>query len=186
MESIQFHMHTHYGMDSLKMDGSEWWLRLIRFKLFRMWNNIDTMWKASISPCVRQRVPLKKYQFFTLNWRKAVHEISTTVATTMAGTIKLFHTLQQFYIVFGLDSNPSRKYLIKAKILFFSFSITQMFVSSAAFFVSNAKPYSLEVGISFHALLTTLSVAVCTVDISWKMNEILMSIANYEEFIEKR
>lgn len=104
----------------------------------------------------------------------------------MAGTIKLFHTLQQFYTVFGLDSKPSQKYLATAKKLFFSFFITQMFVSSSAFFFSNAKPYSSEVGISFHAVLTTFSVAIGTLDMAWKMDKILMSIANYEEFIEKR
>lgn len=108
------------------------------------------------------------------------------MAATMTVTIKLFHTLQKYFTDFGLDSNPSQKYLNTAKKVFFSFSITQMFVSSAAFFFSKAKPYSPEVGISFHTLLTTLSVAICTLDMAWKMDKILMSIANYEEFIEKR
>lgn len=104
----------------------------------------------------------------------------------MAGTIKLFLSLKHFYTAFGLDSNPSQKYLTRAKNLFFSFSLAQMFVSSTAFFICNAKPYSPDVGISFHMTLTTMSAAICTLDTAWKMDEILRSIANYEEFIKKR
>lgn len=104
----------------------------------------------------------------------------------MAATITLFQTLQQFYSVLGFDFNPSKKYSMRAKKLIFSFAKAQMFISSAAFFLSKAKSYSPEVGISFYVALTSMSVAICMLNTAWKMDKILKSIAKYEEFIEKR
>ena len=108
----------------------------------------------------------------------------------MAGTIKLFHTLQKFYAVIGLDINPSqscrKKFLSRAKNLFVSFSFAQIFISSTTFFMIEAKTYSSAVAISFHVSITAISVALCILNIGWKMDEILLSVKKYEKFIEKR
>lgn len=108
----------------------------------------------------------------------------------MASTMKLFRTLQKFYAVMGLVINPSQssreKYLIGAKKIFFSFSIAQMFISSTAFFLYEAKTYTSAVAISFMTSITAMTVAVCIFNTAWKMDKILLSITKCEKFIEKR
>lgn len=118
------------------------------------------------------------------------NQTSSIIAATMTGTIKLFDTLQQFYIDIGLHSSPRQsyreKYLTLAKRILFSFFVAQMGISSMAFFFTQAKPYTTEVGISFQVSLTTTSVVICTLNVAWNMDKISMLIGKYEKFIEKR
>lgn len=112
----------------------------------------------------------------------------------MAVSIKLFQTLRKLYKTKGLDirhqlHTPKNlfQFITAAQLtrfLFFIIPITQLFISSTAFFLVKAQTPD-EYGTSFYVSLTTLCVIINFLIIAWRMVEILDLIIGYEKFIEK-
>lgn len=104
----------------------------------------------------------------------------------MAGPIKLFQTVQKLNKTMGLNISHERQ-TSSAKLirnLFFIASITQLFISSTAFFLFEAQTAD-DYGISFYVLLTTLCVVINFVTVAWRTDKISMLIECYEKFIGK-
>lgn len=109
-----------------------------------------------------------------------IFSLSRTVV--MAGVIELFCTIKSFYKSMGLYPNH-KKCLISAKNIFLSISIIQLFITSSAYLLFQAKT-SDEYGISFYISITLLSVMVNISNTAWKIDKILTLIGKYEKFIE--
>lgn len=104
----------------------------------------------------------------------------------MPHVVKLFNTYQKFYETLGFDIFESccTKCLISAKSVFHLIASMQLFISTTAFFLFEAQTAD-EHGISFYISITILVTTVNISTVAWKMDEILMLIRNYEEFIDK-
>lgn len=121
-------------------------------------------------------------------------KISISLTVIMAGSIKLFQSVQKFNKTMGLDILHQRQFsknhlqfnlsakLIKS--LFFILSTMQLFISSTAFFLIKAQT-SADYGISFYVSLTTFCVLINFVTVAWRMDNILTLINRYEKFIGK-
>lgn len=120
--------------------------------------------------------------------RMASH-FSWSLTVAMAGVIRLFPTIKKIYKTMGLPIRTSQScwseyFIVNAKILFFSISTVQLFLTSSAYVLFEAKTAD-EHGISFFIVITIFAVAACIVTTAWKIDKILTLIGKYEEFIEK-
>lgn len=106
----------------------------------------------------------------------------------MTGRIDLFHNVQIFFKTMGFNNNPSQSYHQKnfpsAKSWFLLIASVQLFLSSLAFFLFEARTTD-EYGISFFMSITILSVTINILTVAWKIDKILKLIAKNEEFLEK-
>lgn len=74
--------------------------------------------------------------------------------------------------------------LFSAKSLFFLISTMLLFITTAAYFLFEAKTVD-ECGMSFYVSISVSIFTVYTSKIAWNMDKISMLIQNYEEFIDK-
>lgn len=143
----------------------------------------------------------RKINILTENWaKKQVNRdgsnfeehtqlfISLVLTVVMSTVVKLFDTQQKLYKTLGFDIYQSQschsKCLISIKSLFFLISSLQLFISTTAFFLFEARTVD-EYGMSFYISITIFSVSINITTIAWKMDEIFVLLRNYEEFIDK-
>lgn len=93
----------------------------------------------------------------------------------MSSVVKLFHTLKEFYKVFGS---------LNALHVFRLTSFVAAYISTTAFYFFKAETDS-ENGTSFYVSITLLVVAINTSITVAKMDQILELIEKYEQFIGK-
>lgn len=114
--------------------------------------------------------------------------ISLVLAVVMSSVVKLFDTQQKLYKTLGFDIYQSQschsKCSISIKSLFFLISSMQLFISTTAFFLFEARTVD-EYGMSFYISITIFSVSINITTIAWKMDEIFVLLRNYGEFIDK-
>lgn len=103
------------------------------------------------------------------------------LTVAMPGAMELFNTQRKFYETLGFAIHPNCR--ISAKYLIFLISSIQLFISTTAFFLFEART-AVEYGMSFYISITIVVSMVNISTIGWKMEEVLALIRNYEEFIE--
>lgn len=106
----------------------------------------------------------------------------------MAGpdTIQLFQSVRTFYQKIGIKhSSKSQQYSsYNCKNLFAFFAITQIFTTSTAFFLFEAKTLQ-EYSTSFYGSITELDCLIYFATNFFKLRNILDLIENYDKFIAK-
>lgn len=107
---------------------------------------------------------------------------SSTLAIIMAGSVKLFAVLRDFYRMMGLS--PPQTNSLNSKNLFFFLSSTTGFFSIVAFFLFKANSVQEYVN-SFHTSVTTLLFLLYFTAIARQMTNATQLIQQFEEFIEK-
>lgn len=104
----------------------------------------------------------------------------------MAGpdTIKLFQSIQKFYHTIGFKHSSKSHSSCNCRNLFALFAITQLFITSTAFFLLEANSLQ-EYSTSFYGSITELDCLVYFATNFFKLRNILKLIENYDKFIEK-
>lgn len=104
----------------------------------------------------------------------------------MAGSIKLFGTVQNAYKILGLRPPQTNQTLaFNSRNLFFLLCFIQSAISIGAFFIFQARTMQAY-GSSFFQFLTQLHIAVEVLILMWHIANILEFIASLEAFIAKR
>lgn len=99
--------------------------------------------------------------------------------------MKLFQQIIGFYQMLGiLLPQPNPNYKHKLKTLIFLFSFIQMFMSTGAFFLYEAKSLREHVE-TLNLPITEIVSAIYILVSKWKMAEILKLCEEFEGFIEK-
>lgn len=111
--------------------------------------------------------------------------ISLLLAAIMAGALKLFQSVQQFYQTMGMYSSQSSQLLSpNVRKAFFLISITAITVSIGWFAVFEASTIQ-EYGMSFYGVFSDLYALLDLIITTWQMTNILKLIELFEIFIEK-
>lgn len=102
------------------------------------------------------------------------------------GKIKLFQFVLQGYQTMGIYPSQSNQNLLpNTKNVYFLLSMIRLFLSLIAFIVFEATSVNDFVK-TFFASMITLCALVCFLITIWKIQQILMLIEHFEEFIGKR
>lgn len=143
------------------------------------------IWTISFS-FARVDIESKVYKSLLVSSSTFTHQISSGCNCIHNGcNMKLFQKLLKCYQILGiLMPQSGQNYKQYTRMLLFLLSITQMFISSAAFFLFKANSMREY----FKTLSVIVTVSVCVIYISickWKMGEVLKLIQKFEGFIKK-
>lgn len=111
---------------------------------------------------------------------------SLSWAFAMASSIVLFRSVRKFYHALGILPNHQTAHwsMFNAKTLFYSFSFMRMSISTIAFCIFKANS-TFEYGVTNYVFFAELACMFYFSVQIWKIEDIIILITNYEDFIKK-
>lgn len=125
------------------------------------------------------------WNFWQINKMKSTHKVSCLSISVMAGSVKLFQCIQNYYQTMGIMNSYQSQQIFSFnwKNLSFFCAMILMFISTFSFFLFNASTVA-DYGSSFFGSVSYLNTIVDFITNIWQIPNILLLIAVFEKYIE--